>query len=59
MQIVKEYVKGGISQQEAARQAGVVRDTIVRWVRIYRNERTLGFASEKNNVTVRRERNRR
>jgi transposase len=49
-QIIREYVKGHISQQEAIRRAGVVSDTIVGWARTYRNEGITGFVTEKNKV---------
>jgi len=49
-QIIREYVKGHISQQEAMKQAGVVSDTIVGWARTYRNEGIAGFVTEKDKV---------
>ena len=50
IRIIREYVKGHISRQEAARRAGVVPDTIVGWTRTYRGEGIAGFVTEKNEV---------
>jgi transposase len=50
IRIITEYVKGHISQREAMRRAGVVSDTIARWVRTYRSEGITGFMTEKDKV---------
>lgn len=51
VKVIKEYIAGNISREEAARRAGVVPSSITSWARKYRTEGALSLTrAEKNRV---------